>query len=423
MKNKVAGWTAAVLLLASVGSLLAHHSLALMDTTTAVKVKGVVVRFEHVNPHSILFLDQKGALRWNKVPNFASVRSAKSSMKTRCKIFAPHERSECKPDRAQRSNNGWFGACHGRQIAVKLAQLELEGTNMKGRFLLIAVVAALMTQRAAAQVSTITGATVPPIVRDTIKSAGTALGMEFRLNADNITSAEFWGSGSAGQAKVTDYHVSIDYSAPMSMRVDYMKNNQRNIEVISIDGNTRTKFSWNETEPGGGTVTPALQDAEERWLHFWTMTPHAVLKAAVDTGELAKVSKASGATVITFPFANASCRDGKVFGTTAPCTNVTGANQNMARINFTVTLDAKNLVQKVETRANNVVTETTFSDYKDLSESKSGKVFPGRIVQKRGSATLWDITVNKVDPDYPTVYIVTPESVRTAAAQQATGRD
>ena len=38
MKNKVAGWTAAVLLLASAGSLLAHHSLALMDTTTAVKV-------------------------------------------------------------------------------------------------------------------------------------------------------------------------------------------------------------------------------------------------------------------------------------------------------------------------------------------------------------------------------------------------
>ena len=294
--------------------------------------------------------------------------------------------------------------------------------KMKGsRFFLIAIVAGLMTHAASAQVSTIAGATVSPLVRDTIKTAGAALGMEFRLNADNITSAEFWGSGTAGQAKVTDYHVSIDYSAPMSMRVDYVRNNQRNIEVVSIDGNTRTKFAWNETEPGGGKITPALADAEERWLHFWTMTPQAVLKAAVDAGELAKVSKANGVTVITFPLANASCRDPKVFGTTAPCTNVTGANQSLTRINFTVTLDAKNLMQKVEARANNVAAETTYSDYKDLSESKSGKVFPAHIVQKRGGVPVWDITLSKVDLDYPTVYIVTPDSVRTAAAQQATG--
>src|SRR2546428_3158506 len=293
---------------------------------------------------------------------------------------------------------------------------------MKGRVLAIAVVAALTTQVVSAQISSITGATVPPIVRDTIKRAGAALGMEFRLNADNITSAELWGSRTSGQARETDYHVSIDYSDAMSMRVDYVRNNQRNIEVVSIDGNTRTKCSWNETEPGGGTITPALADAEERWLHFWTMTPHAVLKAAVDDGELAKVSKANGVTVITFPLANASCRDPKVFGTTAPCTNVTGANQSLMKVNFTVTLDSKNLIQKVETRANNVVTETTYSDYKDLSESKSGKLFPAHIVQKRGAIPVWDVTVNKVDLDYPTVYIVTPDSVRAAAAQQATGR-
>jgi hypothetical protein len=290
---------------------------------------------------------------------------------------------------------------------------------------MIAVLAALSPQVVSAQNSTIAGATVSPVVRDTIKNAGTALGMEFRLNADNITSAEFWGSGTAGQAKVTDYHVSIDYSAPMSMRVDYVRNNptpQRNIEVVSIDGNTRTKFAWNESQPGGGTITPALADAEDRWLHFWTMTPHAVLKAAVDAGELAKVSKVNGVSVITFPLANASCRDPKVFGTTAPCTNVTGANQNLARITFTVTLDPKNLIQKVEARANNVVTETTYSDYKDLSESKSGKMFPAHIVQKRGSVPLWDMTITKVDLDYPSVYIVTPDNVRAAAAQQASPR-
>ena len=59
MKKMVAGWTAAVVLLASAGSLVAHHGLSQYDTTTAVRVKGTIVLFERVNPHSILFVDQK----------------------------------------------------------------------------------------------------------------------------------------------------------------------------------------------------------------------------------------------------------------------------------------------------------------------------------------------------------------------------
>jgi hypothetical protein len=61
MKNTMAGWIAIGLLVASTGSLLAHHSLARYDTTAAVRVKGVVVRFDEVNPHTILFLDEKRA--------------------------------------------------------------------------------------------------------------------------------------------------------------------------------------------------------------------------------------------------------------------------------------------------------------------------------------------------------------------------
>jgi hypothetical protein len=55
----VAGWAAAVMLV-SAGSLVAHHSLAQFDTTTGVNVKGTVVLFERVNPHSFIFIDQKG---------------------------------------------------------------------------------------------------------------------------------------------------------------------------------------------------------------------------------------------------------------------------------------------------------------------------------------------------------------------------
>ena len=47
--------------LVSASSLLAHHSLTNYDTTKAVRVKGTIVRFHQINPHSFIFLDQQGA--------------------------------------------------------------------------------------------------------------------------------------------------------------------------------------------------------------------------------------------------------------------------------------------------------------------------------------------------------------------------
>ena len=40
-------------------SSLAHHSLASFDVSTPLRIKGTVVRFERVNPHSQIFLDEK----------------------------------------------------------------------------------------------------------------------------------------------------------------------------------------------------------------------------------------------------------------------------------------------------------------------------------------------------------------------------
>ena len=57
-KKIIARW-AAVLALASASSLVAHHSLIQFDTTTGVTLKGTVVRFERVNPHSFLYIDEK----------------------------------------------------------------------------------------------------------------------------------------------------------------------------------------------------------------------------------------------------------------------------------------------------------------------------------------------------------------------------
>jgi len=61
MKTMITGWLTVLAALAPAGSVLAHHSLASFDTTTAVRVKGTILRFHEINPHSFLYLEQKDA--------------------------------------------------------------------------------------------------------------------------------------------------------------------------------------------------------------------------------------------------------------------------------------------------------------------------------------------------------------------------
>ena len=61
MRKIPAGWLAVFLLLASAGSLLAHHSLTNFDTTKPVRVKGSIVQFNQINPHSFIFLEERDA--------------------------------------------------------------------------------------------------------------------------------------------------------------------------------------------------------------------------------------------------------------------------------------------------------------------------------------------------------------------------
>jgi len=58
MRRNVA-WLAILVAFVSTGSVRAHHSLAIYDTTQAVRVKGTVVEFHRINPHSIVFLEQQ----------------------------------------------------------------------------------------------------------------------------------------------------------------------------------------------------------------------------------------------------------------------------------------------------------------------------------------------------------------------------
>jgi hypothetical protein len=61
MKHVTAALIVALLMLATPGALTAHHSLVQFDTTTPLWIKGKVVRFDRVNPHSRIFLEQTKA--------------------------------------------------------------------------------------------------------------------------------------------------------------------------------------------------------------------------------------------------------------------------------------------------------------------------------------------------------------------------
>lgn len=51
----------ACLAVASVGPATAHHSLGNHETTIAVRVKGTVLQFHRLNPHSFIFLEEAKA--------------------------------------------------------------------------------------------------------------------------------------------------------------------------------------------------------------------------------------------------------------------------------------------------------------------------------------------------------------------------
>ena len=61
MKKTVTGGFVALAALVSAGSLQAHHSLQNYDTTKAVHVKGTIVKFQQINPHSFIFVEETGA--------------------------------------------------------------------------------------------------------------------------------------------------------------------------------------------------------------------------------------------------------------------------------------------------------------------------------------------------------------------------
>ena len=256
----------------------------------------------------------------------------------------------------------------------------------------------------------------------TIKKAQYAVGMiRGPARIDAIGTMEYWGTGFAysfGQqfkpdgpwppAKMT-YHASLSYNVP-AMRVDMTRSNpdglyqgggglpfvapQRQIQVVS------GAYAWNESVPGGGflkgtTATPAPGAASERMLQLWSL-PQGALKMAARAGDNAKSATENGKTVLTFPL-------------TGP----------LAGITMKVTLNAKDLPEKVETRGDNpvlgdMITETTYTDYKNLDEIQTDVFMPAHVVQTQGGFPVLDLTISKADTNNPYVVFPVPDNVEKA---------
>jgi len=249
-----------------------------------------------------------------------------------------------------------------------------------------------------------------PDLKATLRNAAEALvmlrGAEMR---DSISTMEFWATGTMSVVpqgykpgtpllafKITAYHGAIGYDPPGGMRVDFTRTNpngampQQQIHVVA------GKYAWNEAKYGMN-ATPAMETANDRLLQLW-MTPAGVVKAARNAADKTKVSVEGGKTVLTFPV-----------GTTM----------------VKATLNARNLIDRVEARVNHPVLgdtalEATYSDYGDWNEAgyKSDVMFPRHIVQKVGGLPMLDLTITKTNTQNPYVVFPVPDNVEKAAASR-----
>jgi glyoxylase-like metal-dependent hydrolase (beta-lactamase superfamily II) len=142
--------------------------------------------------------------------------------------------------------------------------------------------------------------------------------------------------------------------------------------------------AWNM---GPNGPVPQLAAAEERQLQIW-LTPHGFIKGAMAAGNATLATPTEGTNVISFTALGKYKVDG--------------------------TLDAQNLVTKVETKIANPVlgdadVVATYSDYKDFG----GVQFPTKIVLEQGGFPVWDLTVTNVVPNAP-VDVPVPEPVQSA---------
>ena len=249
--------------------------------------------------------------------------------------------------------------------------------------------------------------------------ASDALGMLRGVQeADRIVTFEYWATGTMSvggkPCTLSEYRASLRYPIPgaasrlpvPAMRVDFTCEGQGR-QIHSVAG----RFAWNETEPGGGKATPMPAAVNERLLQIWTL-PQGLIKAARMAGTATKVTYEGGAPVLTFPL------PAPLDGGTAKAT----MNTDVFLVHTMpsgVKREFSHRIMQVETRLGTVVTETTFSEYADWNDKdyKSDALLPRRIVQRRGGATILDLTISRSNTYNPYVVVPVPKNVEQTAGR------
>jgi hypothetical protein len=235
-------------------------------------------------------------------------------------------------------------------------------------------------------------------------------GANTRLPAiDIVNTMEVVASGTVdvgGRPVKADYLMDLGYNPP-AMRVELTQPGpsggaqQRTIHTVRED------YAWDESEEGAGlvpskgTATPTPAALKERLLQLWTL-PYGVVKAALAAGEKTTVALEGGATLIVVPLA------GQLEG-----------------ITLRATLDASNLITRVEARADSpalasLATETVYSNYADRAEVLTDIKTPGRILRTQGGRTILDVQVKSWETN--NLYLVFPVPPNVRAASASTSR-
>jgi hypothetical protein len=228
-----------------------------------------------------------------------------------------------------------------------------------------------------------------PTVKEVLYSAADSIG-QLRLAAevDRIATMTYTATGTLTvgnqPCKLKEYKASVNW-LHKGMRVDYTCDGQpRRIEVVNHD------IAWNETTPGVGATPVPAGAADERQLMLWTM-PAGVVKAATAARAKATVAAEGAKTVLSFPVVD-----------------VPGAT---IRAFYN---PASYLLDRVEARLGDVVTDITYEEHGDWNgeDYLSDVQFPKRIVQKRGTTTIADLTVEKTNTYNPYVIMPVPASLK-----------
>jgi hypothetical protein len=274
----------------------------------------------------------------------------------------------------------------------------------------VALVGALAVHSAHAQAS--------PDRAKTLRAAADALGMarwsdigtqNTRLpGIDIVNTQELVASGTTnvdGRMVKTDVHLGYN---PAAMRIEMTRTPDSGTPQHTIH-TVRETWAWDESQiggglvPGKGTATPAMSALRERLRYLWVL-PFGVVKAAYAAGDKTVVSTEGGATVITTPLSGP-----------------------LAGISLKATLDAKNLITKVEARADNpaltdLASQYEYADYADHAEVLTDIKTPGHIVGKQDGRTMFDLTVKSWETNNPYLVFPVPPNVKSASVSSPTSR-